>query len=1102
MKKINRFITFPQGSCRYRFLSTGDVFTFTSGAFLVNQFRGNAKDGSANNIYLRIYGEDGISVYPLLGIRSESTVSVSEQCLRFEGCAGGISYQVTFCPHGNIWFWNISLTGCGQTADVVYGQDLGMGPEGGVYTNELYMSQYLGHTVFESENGYVVCSRQNMPAGGCTPYLQQGTIGAKAVHYSTDGLQFFGLTCKETGIPESLSGDLPDVNLQYECAYTALQTEKLVLNGTAEFSFYGLFCENHPDAVRSLEYGDEIFAAFRAQKDRCGNFIKADNVKVKPLFGQPFSSSSFTPDEIHALFPQRTLEEKKENLLFSFFTPDHAHVVTKEKELVCERPHGTIIITPPDEKKVNSALISSTQYMYGIFNSHTVTGNTDMHKLLSTPRGFLNLQKNSGQRIYVKLNGTYHLLNLPGLFEMGMNYSRWFYKTADDIIIITAYTAVETSDVILEAKSQNNISYEFIVTHQLVMGTQEFTSDISFEEIENGLRFTLDNNTYPGLHYDLVCDHAFTISDDRIFFTDENAFDETFLTLSPEKTSHFSIIIRGRLDSSEGVMHISADFEKEKAAALSYYDNLIRHFHLEKAQQPEHLAILNETIWWYAHNAMIHFSMPHGLEQPGGAAWGTRDICQGPMEFFLTTQHYDLARDVLCNIFAHQSFRTREWNQWFMFDRYHMNAGECHGDVIFWPLKCIADYLAATGDYSILTEELPYDDAPVQTETLLAHISRALDNIRQTRLISHTGLITYAGGDWDDTLQPANDELKQSLVSAWTIALAYQTFRCLADVLKNTDSAASKDCLELAAACYELAELVKSAFENILIKDGIIAGFLECRDGYQLMLHPCDEKTGIHYRLLPMTRSIIAELASYEQALANEKTIQENLKCPDGVRLMDHPASYDGGVSHLFKRAEQAANVGREISLQYTHAHIRYIEAMAKLGKAEKAWNSLFAINPILIGHSVPNARIRQSNMYFSSSEGAYTDRYDYAENFHLLKTGSIEVKGGWRLYSSGPGIYLRQLVGNVLGIRFSSEGLIIDPVLPAEMNGASFTYDCFGKKIVFRYHIGESEMLSAKDGEHELSGQVLTNPYRSGALLIDREKLLNSSGVIDIYTA
>lgn len=65
-----------------------------------------------------------------------------------------------------------------------------------------------------------------MPAGENFPYLQQGVLGVKAGHYSTDALQFFGLEYKTTDFPAALSGNLPDRTLQYECAFTALQTEK------------------------------------------------------------------------------------------------------------------------------------------------------------------------------------------------------------------------------------------------------------------------------------------------------------------------------------------------------------------------------------------------------------------------------------------------------------------------------------------------------------------------------------------------------------------------------------------------------------------------------------------------------------------------------------------------------------------------------------------------------------------------------------------------------------------------------------------------------------------------------------------------------------
>jgi cellobiose phosphorylase len=628
------------------------------------------------------------------------------------------------------------------------------------------------------------------------------------------------------------------------------------------------------------------------------------------------------------------------------------------------------------------------------------------------------------------------------------------------------------------------------------MGNNEYTKNIDYTIIKDGLRFELDTDQYSGLHYDLTLPgQSFTISDDRIFFEEGNSFDETFLTISLEQNTGFQLVINGYLSNEEKEVNNQYNFDSEKKYALEFYQSLIREFELNHpTQNIEQIDILNQTAYWYAHNAMIHFSMPHGLEQPGGAAWGTRDICQGPMEFFLATENFDLMKQIILNIFSHQDAHTNEWPQWFMFDRYNINALECHGDVIFWPLKSVADYIMATGDMTILTEVLPYYGAPQRQESLLCHIRYALSNIKETRFIKGTGLITYAGGDWDDTLQPASEELKEKLVSSWTVALAYQTFLGLGKALRETDEELSKE-LE------DLATLVKDSFHDILIKDSVIAGFLECNNGYKYMLHPDDNSTGIHYRLLPMTRSIIAELVDKNQADKNVSLIHDHLKCPDGVRLMDCPAHYDGGVSRLFKRAEQAANVGREISLQYTHAHIRYIEAMAKLGDTKEAWDSLFVINPILINHTVNNANIRQSNLYFSSSDGAYNDRYEYEKNFGLLRNGQIKVKGGWRLYSSGPGIYFRQLVSNVLGIRFTKEGLIIDPTLPKELDGVTFTYQCYNKTIKFIYHISEDNKLTAMSGHKEIPHISLHNPYRPGGILIKKDDLLASDNIITVYT-
>lgn len=64
MSRMNRFLSLTQGDAAYTFLPTGDVFTFKQGHFLINQLRGNAKDGSVNNIYLRIHTPNGPISYP------------------------------------------------------------------------------------------------------------------------------------------------------------------------------------------------------------------------------------------------------------------------------------------------------------------------------------------------------------------------------------------------------------------------------------------------------------------------------------------------------------------------------------------------------------------------------------------------------------------------------------------------------------------------------------------------------------------------------------------------------------------------------------------------------------------------------------------------------------------------------------------------------------------------------------------------------------------------------------------------------------------------------------------------------------------------------
>jgi putative lysine transport system substrate-binding protein len=82
----------------------------------------------------------------------------------------------------------------------------------------------------------------------------------------------------------------------------------------------------------------------------------------------------------------------------------------------------------------------------------------------------------------------------------------------------------------------------------------------------------------------------------------------------------------------------------------------------------------------------------------------------------------------------------------------------------------------------------------------------------------------------------------------------------------------------------------------------------------------------------------------------------------------------------------------------------------------------------------------RQRNAYFSSSDGAFKDRYQAKEQFDLLREGKIDVKGGWRIYSSGPGILIHQMITNTYGIKRHHLISSIQPNLPKELSGLKVT--------------------------------------------------------------
>jgi cellobiose phosphorylase len=242
-----------------------------------------------------------------------------------------------------------------------------------------------------------------------------------------------------------------------------------------------------------------------------------------------------------------------------------------------------------------------------------------------------------------------------------------------------------------------------------------------------------------------------------------------------------------------------------------------------------------------------------------------------------------------------------------------------------------------------------------------------------------------------------------------------------------------------------------------------------------------------------MDRGIISEIFTKEQAAFHQDLIEKYLKGPDGARLMDRPLKYNGGIQKLFQRAESSTYFGREIGLMYMHEHIRYAESQARTGRADAFLKALRQANPVAYRDIVSCSDIRQSNCYYTSSDVVFRDRYEADERYDEIKSGKLTLKGGWRVYSSGPGIYIDLIVSRLLGLRINLGKLIIDPVIPPTLDGLTASLTLLHHAVTLKYEVKEGcfspKAISVNGNLVTFSYEV--NKYRRGGAEIPVNQLV-----------
>lgn len=1075
----------------FEFLENGALKNIEAEKIRINLKSGTLFSKNIANIYLRKRGEE-IKFYPLFGAGSNSSFSVENNQYQVKGTWENIEYFCTLqlAENAFAWKWKVEITNKNTEnveLDLVYFHEIGLKSANDGLVNEYYVSQYLERIVLENQtHGSVLACRQNTKEVSGHPWLLLASAN-KANSALTDGMQFYGNQYRATEIPKALLMNDFEGNFAGESPIIALQEAPFMLNSgvTKHAGFFGIFNPNHEKATSTEDL--EILKNLETHFPETEADFTQNEVKT---FGNIFSDSKFLEvndleeAELKKYFGEEIFhQETKNGKWLSFFTKDQHHVISKFKETLVDRPHAHILQSKigynPDEN-----VMSTTCFATGIFNSHISQGNTNFNVFLSINTSQFNTILESGQRIFVKIKDQFHLLGIPSAFEMGLDFCRWIYKFNEGVFEIITKSSVENPVFETTFKVLEGTEIELIFTQDFdklnswtMAKTENRNIFVAHPSEKSMIKEKFENPQF-----------KIEIKTENVPF--QNTLDEVsehlkdlqnlLFAIKTEKTSEFTVRFVGEVLQKMEVENIHSK------SGQNFWKSLGNDLKLHS--ENNHIKAIDTILPWYGMNAMTHYLTPYGLEQFSGAAWGTRDVSQGPIEFLLSLEKFDSAKEVLKIIFKNQN-TFGDWPQWWMFDSYsQVRAGDCHGDIYYWVLISLANYIKTTGDFTIFDEKLPYFND--KTETTVAQHTECLIKMIVDSYISETALVPFGGGDWNDSLQPLSEELAKRLISSWTVEMNYQAFSEMKEIYEMMGNSTKADELN------NYVERIKNDFNKYLIKDGVVAGYgyVEDDGNISVLLHPTDKKTGIKYSLLPMNRGIISGIFTKEQALSHQPIIDKYLKGPDGARLMDKPLKYKGGIQEIFQRAESSTYFGREIGLMYIHEHVRYAESQAMLGKAEEFVKAMRQAIPVNYQEIVSNSNLRQANCYYSSSDVTFKTRYEADEKYQDILDGKMRVDGGWRVYSSGPGIYISLVIKKLMGFRADKDFVVIDPVLTHEMNGLKASMNYHGFMLNFEYQVKEENFNPKKiiiNGE-SVNFEEEENRFRNGGAKMQKSDFLS----------